>query len=174
MCAERKAQTANQGCQRTGGLRRGRGRGGGGGDEQSLLGGRNYPPAPSQLSAERGCILTPPSSSQGNRRQFELSSSVPPGSLAAAASSLGLGREPRLAYRTWKSLSARVLPSAGICAEPIFLILRRTFREGAVRGTWLRCGTTWSGHRRPEWEGYCLGSCRGPDLCRVLFQQFPR
>lgn len=39
--------------------------GGGGGvavgeGKNSLLGGRNYPPAHSQLSAERGCILTPP------------------------------------------------------------------------------------------------------------------
>ena len=42
------------------GLGRGWGRGSGGGEEQSLLGGRNYPPAHSQLSAERGCILTPP------------------------------------------------------------------------------------------------------------------
>ena len=137
LCAERKAQTANQGWENwwaaegAGAWRRGRGRTVSAGREK--LSTSSFP-----AESRKGVHPDTPSSSQGNRRQFELSSSVPPGSLAAAASSLGLGREPRLAYRTRKSLSAHVLPSAWICAEPIFLILRRMFTEGAARGTWLR------------------------------------
>ena len=59
-CVQKERPKLQTRVERTGGLRRGRGRGGGGGEEQSLLGGRNYPPAHSQPRAERGCILTPP------------------------------------------------------------------------------------------------------------------